>query len=70
MGRGERERNTVICTKVDPEVLRSGKGLEQAMREASSSRHTQAFFEQKAEDRRLAAELKKQERRNEHRQAV
>jgi hypothetical protein len=38
------EKFPVTCKKVDPEVLRSGKGLDEALRQAETTEVAQSVF--------------------------
>ena len=50
-----KDRSTVTCTRVDPDVLRTGKGLVTAMRKADRTQIDQSVFTARAEARREAA---------------
>jgi hypothetical protein len=42
----------VRCRRIDPEILRSGKGLDQALAESSSEEIDQEVFDKRASRRR------------------
>ena len=70
MARGSNSpsRDIVTCTRVDPAILRSGRGLAKAMKEAGNSRIEQGVFEQRAEDTRVAAQEAKAQRAEDKKQ--